>query len=218
MSSQNAFPGPNTGRPAARPANPERPRQPSWVNPQAKRRSRRIMFARLATAAGATPSGRLRAAGLRRAERRRRAGRIMVSGANCSRFRRPAGAAGSCADPYAPQFEPYVPTTAPAYGASAADAGLGASANAGSGLSAVAGPRRPARLRGRRYDRPGHAGPQAMPQQSSWRGAIASRPIRSRSSVTRDWPPGQRWRLRAGSLQPAGRRRVGLRAARGRRT
>jgi hypothetical protein len=36
MSSQNAFPGPNAGRPAARPTNPERSRQPSWVNPQAQ--------------------------------------------------------------------------------------------------------------------------------------------------------------------------------------
>ena len=36
MSSQNAFPGPNTGRPVARPTNPERPRQPSWVHPQAQ--------------------------------------------------------------------------------------------------------------------------------------------------------------------------------------
>jgi len=36
MSSQNAFPRPNGARPAARPANPEPSHQPSWVNPQAQ--------------------------------------------------------------------------------------------------------------------------------------------------------------------------------------
>jgi hypothetical protein len=34
MSSQNAFPRPNGARPVARPTNPETSRQPSWVNPQ----------------------------------------------------------------------------------------------------------------------------------------------------------------------------------------
>ena len=36
MSSQNAYPGPNAARPAARPANQERARQPTWVQPQAQ--------------------------------------------------------------------------------------------------------------------------------------------------------------------------------------
>jgi hypothetical protein len=36
MSSQNAFPGPNSGRPPARPTTPASNSQPSWVNPQAQ--------------------------------------------------------------------------------------------------------------------------------------------------------------------------------------
>jgi len=111
MSSQNAFPRPKGFRPASQPANPEQTQQPSWVNPQ--------------TQPGYAPqpenswppndsfqSGYGAAPGYGQAPQEPDYGHW---GELQSGHRNDPAAPGP-ADPYAPQFEPYVPPGNGAFG------------------------------------------------------------------------------------------------------
>ncbi|HXE01810.1 MAG TPA: SPOR domain-containing protein [Hyphomicrobium sp.] len=183
MSSQNAFPGPNTGRPVARPTNPERPRQPSWVHPQAQ--------------AAQPPQ---QANGWQQQPAQPQQGGFAQQGYGAPTPNAQAdyghwgelqtgGHAAGHADPYAPQFEPYVPTR-PAYGHQQPAPAYGAQQSS-QWSQRGADPRSDPRG----FDAgapiaPGHAGPQAMQQFAHGAGSF-ERPYQEPDLGHGDWPPQQ---------------------------
>jgi hypothetical protein len=121
MSSQNAFPGQNSGRPPVRPTTQTSGAQPSWVNPQAQPAGRPQQQG----AANAWPSQQQPAPnygdhgqpGFQQPQQQPAYGQwngAQPSAGNQSYNGYPQeGAAGGQHDPYAPQFEPYVPPSRP---------------------------------------------------------------------------------------------------------
>jgi len=155
MSSQNAFPGPNGARAAARPTNQEQSRQPSWVNPQAQ-----PGYAQQPANAWPPQDNDYGQPGYGQqgAPQQPDYGHwgTLQSGA---RHEQPASAPSS--DPYAPQFEPYVPPSngsfgrreqAPAFGQQPAAQWLGRNGGDSRGLSAGS-------YGGSGYAQPGHGNP-----------------------------------------------------------
>ncbi len=115
MSSQNAFPGPNGGRPPARPTTPASNGQPSWVNPQSQPQTGRPQVP-----ANAWPPQQQgypdypQEAGQQPSPQSPSYGQWSEQQApNRGGYGQPAQAAQS--DPYAPQFEPYVPPSRPQF-------------------------------------------------------------------------------------------------------
>src|SRR4051812_24151753 len=112
MSSQNGYPGPTGARPAARPANPPAARQPTWVNPQA-------------AASNNAPSGWPQQSGYQPAATPSYGGPQAPQGPNYGQWNdlqpsfggQPAAPlpGSPAADPYAPQFEPYIPPQRASY-------------------------------------------------------------------------------------------------------
>lgn len=108
MSSQNAFPG----RPAARPTTQTSNGQPSWVHPQAQtgRPQQPANWPPQQQPAPSYPSFPQQGYGAQAPEQQ--------PYGQWSELQPPAGPGSHAgqADPYAPQFEPYVPPTRPSYG------------------------------------------------------------------------------------------------------
>ena len=187
MSSQNAFPGPNTGRPVARPTNPERPRQPSWVHPQAQAAQPPQQANGWQQQPAQPQQGGFAQQGYGAPTPNAQAdyghwGELQTGG------HAPGGAAGH-ADPYAPQFEPYVPTR-PAYGHQQPAPAYGAQQSP-QWSQRGADPRSDPRG----FDAgapiaPGHAGPQAMQQFAHGAGSF-ERPYQEPDLGHGDWPPQQ---------------------------
>lgn len=129
MSSQNAFPGQNSGRPLARPTTQTSNSQPSWVNPQAQPVGR----PQQPQQANAWPTpqqpatnypdyGQQGFGGQQPAPQQPDYGQWSEpqrggaqSGSQTGYGGYPQDNAGGQHDPYAPQFEPYVPPSRPNY-------------------------------------------------------------------------------------------------------
>jgi hypothetical protein len=116
MSSQNAFPGPNGGRPAARPTTQTGNGQPSWVHPQAQG-GRPQQPQQPAPAYPSYPQPGYGA----QAPDQQQYGQWSElqpqgAGSHAGFGGYPQGASAGQGDPYAPQFEPYVPPSRPNYG------------------------------------------------------------------------------------------------------
>ena len=180
MSSQNAFPGPNTGRPVARPANPERPRQPSWVHPQAQAAQAPQANGWQQQSAPAQ-QGSFTQQGYSTPTPHQQTDYGQWSELQTGGLAARPDAAGH-ADPYAPQFEPYVPTRQ-GYGNQQAAPGYGTQQSP----QWPGRERRPTRLRcfGALMAQ-AHAGPQAM-QQFAHGGASFDRPYQEPDLGHGDW-------------------------------
>ncbi|MFT3731332.1 MAG: SPOR domain-containing protein [Hyphomicrobium sp.] len=123
MSSQNAFPGPNTGRPLARPATPAGNSQPSWVNPQAQPIGRQQQpngwpaqqqpQQPQQPAQGYPPNFQQPGYGGHAPEPQQPAYGQWSELQPGNRGGYPQQGSAPQADPYAPQFEPYVPPSRP---------------------------------------------------------------------------------------------------------
>lgn len=180
MSSQNAFPGSNTGRPVARPANPERPRQPSWVHPQAQAAQASQANGWQQQPAPSAHQGSFTQQGYSTPTPHQQTDYGQWSELQTGGLAARPDAAGHT-DPYAPQFEPYVPTrqgygnqqAAPGYGTQQSPEWPGRSADP-RGFDASAAMAQ------------AHAGPQAM-QQFAHGGASFDRPYQEPDLGHGDW-------------------------------
>lgn len=123
MSSQNAFPGPKAGRPLARPATPTSNGQPSWVNPQPQQLGRPQPPANSwppqQDQAPAYPS--FPQSGYQQPQPENPHASAHGQWAELQQGGRgdygyQGGGAAGQPDPYAPQFEPYVPPSRASYG------------------------------------------------------------------------------------------------------
>ncbi len=119
MSSQNAFPGPNGGRPLARPAAPASNGQPSWVNPQAPPQAGRPQQPANAwpppqqQPAQGYPEYQQAGVGQQPSPQSPSYGQWSeLQPSNQGGYGQPPPAHP---DPYAPQFEPYVPPSRPQF-------------------------------------------------------------------------------------------------------
>ena len=116
MSSQNAFPGPNGGRPAARPTTQTGNGQPSWVHPQAQGGGPQ----QPQQPAPAYPSYPQPGYGAQAPDQQQYGQwselQPQGAGSHAGFDGYPQGASAGQGDPYAPQFEPYVPPSRPNYG------------------------------------------------------------------------------------------------------
>lgn len=123
MSSQNAFPGPKAGRPLARPATQTSNGQPSWVNPQSQPQTGRPQQQANAwppqqEPAPGYPNYPQPGYGQPQPEQHQPApyGQwTEPQPENRGYGGYPQDAGAGQADPYAPQFEPYVPPSRPNY-------------------------------------------------------------------------------------------------------
>lgn len=129
MSSQNAFPGQNSGRPPARPTTPTSNSQPSWVNPQAQPVGRpqqpqqaNAWPPQQQPASNYPDYGQQGFGGQQPAPQRADYGQWSdpqrggaQTGSQQAYGGYPQDNAGGQRDPYAPQFEPYVPPSRPNY-------------------------------------------------------------------------------------------------------
>ncbi len=118
MSSQNAFPGPKAGRPLARPATQTGNGQPSWINPQPQQMGRPPVnsWPPQQDQASAYPS--FPQSGYPQPQPENPPAPAHGQWAELQHGGRgdygyQGGGATGQPDPYAPQFEPYVPPSRP---------------------------------------------------------------------------------------------------------
>jgi hypothetical protein len=115
MSSQNAFPGPNSGRPPSRPTTQTGTSQPSWVNPQAQPVGHPQQQPANAWPQQSGQNYQGYPQGQQPAQQPGYAqwSEPQLGGPNPSQYGYGQNGSASQADPYAPQFEPYVPPSRP---------------------------------------------------------------------------------------------------------